>query len=344
MKTTGQKNAAFVNRQVVKKYERSFDRGQLMFIEGEQSSEMFIVRKGLLRILKQQGEKTYELARLGPGAVLGELSLLDKQPRAASAQVLEPVTVTIVDDGLLKSTLQNVPPWLAGVINTIVKRLRDTMKKTGDDLVYNSVSGVLKILLLLYQQNPETIDGRAAVRLSRVENEIYKIIGIGSAEIEKVFIHLALKELVFIRKNSAGAEYVTITDLDTLALYVSFLRAKVKGTKIPGADITEAARTLIDILLETAKTHGKKSSNSSAVRVTTQQVEIQSQRMGSERFIDPDALEVLVTEKAVMRQTQKSASRYGAHPVSVLVFSESTLSRLKKMSEKMALFAQPVQF
>ena len=65
------------------RYERKFRRGTLIFIEGELSTEMLILRTGSVRILKQEGENTFELAILGPGSVLGELSLLDHQPRGA---------------------------------------------------------------------------------------------------------------------------------------------------------------------------------------------------------------------------------------------------------------------
>ena len=120
-----------------------------MFIEGETSTEMYILRSGKVRIFKQEGDNTIELAVSGPGSVLGELSLLDHQPRGATGQVVEEVVATIIDEDLFKRTLTAIPPWLTSVIIVVVKRLRDTMQKNSDDIVHKSVAGTIKVLLLL---------------------------------------------------------------------------------------------------------------------------------------------------------------------------------------------------
>ncbi|MFW5830114.1 MAG: cyclic nucleotide-binding domain-containing protein [Planctomycetota bacterium] len=46
---------------------------------------MYIVRSGKVRVLKQEAGATIELGVLGPGSVLGELSLLNKEPSTATA-------------------------------------------------------------------------------------------------------------------------------------------------------------------------------------------------------------------------------------------------------------------
>ena len=103
---------------------------------------------------------------LGPGSVLGELALLDHQPRSATAQVVEDTVVTVIDEDLFSRTLQKIPSWFGSIIQLVVKRLRDTMKKASDDLIQKSISGFIKVLLLLNETNGVEISNQRAVSLS----------------------------------------------------------------------------------------------------------------------------------------------------------------------------------
>jgi CRP-like cAMP-binding protein len=61
--------------------EFGFADGQVIVQQGQVGNGLYIVVSGGVRILAGDDE----LARLGPGQILGELSVIDQQPRAASA-------------------------------------------------------------------------------------------------------------------------------------------------------------------------------------------------------------------------------------------------------------------
>jgi CRP/FNR family transcriptional regulator, cyclic AMP receptor protein len=66
--------------------------------EGELAHGMFVVREGELEVCKR-GRNGHEfcLATLKPGDCVGEMALIDIQPRSASARALTPVTLYVVD-------------------------------------------------------------------------------------------------------------------------------------------------------------------------------------------------------------------------------------------------------
>ncbi|CAN5587917.1 hypothetical protein BH24CHL9_BH24CHL9_07190 [soil metagenome] len=68
--------------------EFEFAPGELIVRQGQVGNGLYIVVSGAARVL--QGST--ELARLGPGDFLGELAVVDQQPRAASAQADGPTT------------------------------------------------------------------------------------------------------------------------------------------------------------------------------------------------------------------------------------------------------------
>ena len=56
---------------------------EMIFHEGDVGRQFFAIRKGKVKIKKEKSGKI--LATLGPGEVFGEMSVLDNQPRSASA-------------------------------------------------------------------------------------------------------------------------------------------------------------------------------------------------------------------------------------------------------------------
>jgi len=59
--------------------------GQVIFREGEPSDKFYIVRSGQVVLTKESGGTTRELARVGPGEVIGEMGVLQNLPRSATA-------------------------------------------------------------------------------------------------------------------------------------------------------------------------------------------------------------------------------------------------------------------
>jgi len=331
------------NKNITRRSEKTFKRGGLMFIEGETSAEMYILRSGKVRILKQEGDNTIELAVLGPGSVLGELSLLDHQPRGATGQVVEEVLATVIDEDLFKRTLTAIPPWLTSVIMVVVKRLRDTMKKTGDDIVQKSLSGCIKVLLLLSGNERMVKDGLPCVWLARAKELIYATIGLGSLEAEDVFLHLILKDMLMIRKNDAGREYIVLKNVEVLELYMNFLRAKACGAQLMGDGLSESAIGLIDLVLSAGERGGKKI-NGPLFSIGQSQVELEMEKAGKGRFIDRDALDELVAAKAVVCRGESTESKYDSHARSVIVYNAETLKRIRLLGVYLSVFKEEVKF
>ena len=72
--------------------------GAQLLREGEHARSMFVVRDGELQILKHgKGGAEYKLAVLKAGDVVGEMSLIDIQPRSATARARGNATLYVLD-------------------------------------------------------------------------------------------------------------------------------------------------------------------------------------------------------------------------------------------------------
>lgn len=323
--------------------ERSYKRGTLMFIEGESSTEMFIIKAGLVRILKQEGENTVELAQLGPGSVLGELSLLDHQPRGATAQVVEDTTVTIIDEELFTKTLSTIPSWLATMIQLVVKRLRDTMKKTGDDIVKKSIAGVIQVMLLLHTARIAAKKPDAPLLVATVKEQVHAVIGLGKLELENVFMHLILKNFLRIKKNQSGREYVDLHEVDALRLYMQYLRMHQRGGTLNGESLSDKAVALAKLLVPAATQYGAAISPK-VYKLSEQQLQIALEKSGGGRFIDRDALDELIAAKLIKVQDEAADLKFGHSNRSMLMFNSDLITSVVLLKQWLPLFCEEIKF
>lgn len=89
---------------------RSIEPGAWVFRESEPGDAWYVVHSGEVEVLKNAGEGTRVVARLGPRACFGEMAILDGSPRSASVRAVGPVSAFRVprvefDELLAKGTL-----------------------------------------------------------------------------------------------------------------------------------------------------------------------------------------------------------------------------------------------
>jgi CRP-like cAMP-binding protein len=73
---------------LVKLFEKNYQPGETIFLEGEPAKALFIVLHGRVSIL-HTGKEEEQVATLTPGAYFGELALIDDLPRSATARADE---------------------------------------------------------------------------------------------------------------------------------------------------------------------------------------------------------------------------------------------------------------
>ena len=65
---------------------RNIDAGKELFREGDPGDGLFLVISGEINVTKRAPGGEHSLARLGPGGVLGEMSLVTADPRSATGR------------------------------------------------------------------------------------------------------------------------------------------------------------------------------------------------------------------------------------------------------------------
>ena len=94
--------------------------GKVLMREGEFGSEMFVISSGLLAV--ERGGR--EVARLGPGSVVGEIALLSEGPRTATVTALEPSTLFVLAHREFHTLMEDSPEIRRCVTDELARRLR----------------------------------------------------------------------------------------------------------------------------------------------------------------------------------------------------------------------------
>lgn len=125
--------------------EKTYARGDLIFSEDSRPDGVYIVKDGLVEIFHraapEAGTGDIPLGRVGPRGMFGEMGLIDHQPRSASARALAPTTVVFVPKEAFQRHLDQIPPWIALLIKSLVRRLRESNRRLVDALEHHPVAG-----------------------------------------------------------------------------------------------------------------------------------------------------------------------------------------------------------
>ena len=122
---------------------RRYMPGDTIFREGDPANdEAFIVEEGSVQVLKNapDGREIYLDVTLA-GDILGEMALIDGQPRMATAKAIEPCTVAIITGTEFKKMIGKVDPVPKRLIDVLVRRLR---YQSGEIAKLKAVLGVNK--------------------------------------------------------------------------------------------------------------------------------------------------------------------------------------------------------
>jgi len=103
--------------------------GEPLLREGEPARSMFVVRAGELEIVKHgKGGAEHKLARLTQGDCVGEMSLIDIQPRSATARARGAATLYVLDLSeiakLYRSDIEAYALLVLNISREISRRLR----------------------------------------------------------------------------------------------------------------------------------------------------------------------------------------------------------------------------
>ena len=187
-------------------------RGDALFHEGEPGDRLYVVREGKVKLGRRSNDgRENLLAVLGPGEMLGELSLFDPGPRTSTASaVVDAVVLELGHDQLL-AWLQENPTVAIQLLQALARRLRRTNEALAD-LVFSDVPGrVAKALLDLSTRFGQPVEDGVRVAHDLTQEELAQLVGASRETVNKALADFASRG--WVRRDGRA---VVLLDLDRL--------------------------------------------------------------------------------------------------------------------------------
>ena len=124
----------------------TFPTGTLIFHEGDRSgnSYMLLLLDGQVTVDLGMGPgaDSVPISALGPGSIIGEMSLLDSSPRSADCTAMSPIVAAGLSRGGLERLIEEHPRIAAKLMVGLSQRMADRLRALGQQVqIYAQLAG-----------------------------------------------------------------------------------------------------------------------------------------------------------------------------------------------------------
>ena len=106
--------------------DKAYTNGEYIFREGESAAYAYVIKSGVVEIVKNSASGVQVLAELTPPSIFGEMALIDGNPRSAGARAKESSVVTEVTAAAFSSYLSKNPEAAIRIMKNISENLRSS--------------------------------------------------------------------------------------------------------------------------------------------------------------------------------------------------------------------------
>ncbi len=129
---------------------RELAKGDLLFSQGDESSELFVVVEGRIAISTRSSDNRESMvAVLEGGGLFGEMGLFDGGPRSAEARALTDSVLLEVSFDDVRTAVQERPEVLWVIVRLLAQRIRATDEALADAVFLDVPARTAKRLLEL---------------------------------------------------------------------------------------------------------------------------------------------------------------------------------------------------
>src|SRR6266513_3935861 len=166
----------------------SLNADQTLFMVGDEGDGCYRVEEGLLKAsiaAPAGGERI--LAVLGPGSVVGELSMIDGGPRSASVTAIRDSKLSFVGRTAFEAFGESRPDLYRHIATLLAQRLRDTDEALVATNFLSVKARVARALLSLADAFGRDIDqGRILIRQKVSQSDLAAMAGIARENVSRV--------------------------------------------------------------------------------------------------------------------------------------------------------------
>lgn len=177
--------------------ERRFARGETIVGQGDPSSLLYMVRKGLvsLSVSSETGREAI-VGLAGQGDVFGEHWIFEPKPCPYRARALSDCRLGLVARDSLHALLERRPDLSLALLRVVASRLQRTTESLQHALLHDVPTRVGKRLAALARDHGTRVEGGVLVRASITQEDLARMVGTSRETVNKVIGRMTARGLL----------------------------------------------------------------------------------------------------------------------------------------------------
>lgn len=172
---------------------KSWAAGATIFQRGDQGDYLLAITAGRVRLsLGTPAGRELVLRHVGPGEIIGELALIDGEPRSADAIVVEPLTAVVVPRARFLTAAETHPALAMAVARYLASLLRNTNYQMESIALYDLRLRLIRFILFtvgqVHGENPGPLP---TLRLGLNQTDLSSVLGASRPK-----VNMALQALI----------------------------------------------------------------------------------------------------------------------------------------------------
>ncbi|UCH78915.1 MAG: Crp/Fnr family transcriptional regulator [Candidatus Coatesbacteria bacterium] len=210
-----------ISEEVFKRYGRVYQPGEVIVREGDVGETMFIIQEGEIRIHKRIRDRETTLAVLKAGDFFGEMAIIDREPRSASASAVGTAKVLILSKDIFESQIKTNPKIIMSILRKMSERLRGADRQIKTLLMRDNHSRVTGTLLLLMSKRGSPSEQGVMMDRKETLEELVSMTGLPLEKTEEVLETLRRAGIVKFENN-----VMIVKSADSLERFMNYLEMK----------------------------------------------------------------------------------------------------------------------
>lgn len=195
----------------------ALEKDKMLFSEGENGSELYIIQKGSIKITKIVNNQEVLLAILKQGDIFGEMALLENKPRSASAIANENVTLMVVSRENFKNMVSAQPQIVTKLTVLLAERIWATFMQIANCSMDDPLGKVYDWLYIELEKANVKVKEGVQYAFNFGPTELTHMIGISDENADAVTSELFKNKKIKLLKDKIYA--LDVGEIRSQALY-----------------------------------------------------------------------------------------------------------------------------
>jgi len=173
----------------------------------------YVIRHGAVKVhVEQEDGRDVIVAILGPGEIVGEMSVIDRETRSGSVVTLEDSVLFWIDREAFQTCLRTMPRLTLNLTEILSRRLRIANERIKALATLDVYGRIAHHLLVLAKEYGEEVDGGTLIPIRLTQGDLASLVGASRVRANQALVQLTRRGAI----TTDARHHITVLSMDLL--------------------------------------------------------------------------------------------------------------------------------